>query len=159
MHKQKPGTEDISLFKLTEKIDFEGKDKHLRQVCMPPKGTDFSNMTCVAVGWGSTRLGGPTPNILRKVKLPITDNKLCAEENKAIMPVRDGQICAGGVEESKGICNGDSGGPLLCQMKDNQWFQVGISSWSKPCAHKGFPAVFTRVSEYQDWINQKIANN
>ena len=31
-------------------------------------------------------------------------------------------------------------------------FQVGIVSWSVGCAHPDYPAVYTRMSHYADWI-------
>ena len=53
-------------------------------------------------------------------------------------------------------CHGDSGGPLICQNKKNhQWFLFGLISWgSNNCdVHK--PAVFTKVSKYASFIEDK----
>jgi secreted trypsin-like serine protease len=47
------------------------------------------------------------------------------------------------------ICSqGDTGGALVIEGQ-----QVGISSWQRvPCGTQGFPAVYTQVSLYIDWI-------
>ncbi|XP_055605015.1 chymotrypsin-1-like [Uranotaenia lowii] len=58
---------------------------------------------------------------------------------------------------SEGECTvaheGDSGGPLTFEGK-----LAGIVSFGAPCAI-GYPDVFTRVSFYQDWIEETIAND
>jgi secreted trypsin-like serine protease len=66
-------------------------------------------------------------------------------------------ICAGG-KEGHGACHGDSGGPLQCKIND-QYVQVGVVSWGKPCAHEGHPTVYTRISKYADWINKHITES
>lgn len=53
---------------------------------------------------------------------------------------------------------GDSGGPLVIKQ-GSQWIQAGIVSFGVECALPGFPGVYTRVSEYQSWINQIITTN
>lgn len=52
---------------------------------------------------------------------------------------------------------GDSGGPLI-QSNGNRATQIGIVSFSIPCAVQGYPDVFTKVSKYIDWINQHSNN-
>lgn len=68
--------------------------------------------------------------------------------------ITDSQICAGDYFATKDTCQGDSGGPLLAiiekgRMKIPQI--LGITSFGSVCAG-GTPGVYTRVSEYLDWI-------
>eukprot|EP00123_Amoebidium_parasiticum_P014488 comp22519_c1_seq1/m.34131 comp22519_c1_seq1/g.34131 ORF comp22519_c1_seq1/g.34131 comp22519_c1_seq1/m.34131 type:complete len:603 (-) comp22519_c1_seq1:306-2114(-) len=58
---------------------------------------------------------------------------------------------AGGI----GTCMGDSGGPLYA-VKDVNTFVVGVVSFGSKQCDKGLPTVYTRVSEYGDWIRQTI---
>ena len=68
------------------------------------------------------------------------------------------KVCAWSATSA--ICVGDSGGPIY--VKDNgKMVQVGISSFvsSAGCLHSKYPVVFARVSQYIDWINDKLAKN
>ena len=147
---------DIALFKLEKPIDFS-VDKHLVPVCLANQTTNVDNMICSTSGWGVTKFGGSAPDILQTIDLKITPNKECAEDYKDFeVHVTPRMICAGGQEEGKGACSGDSGGPLMCKL-DNQWVQVGITSWSSGCGHINYPSVYARVGEYVDWIKTHIA--
>lgn len=50
---------------------------------------------------------------------------------------------------------GDSGGPLAC-VKDGASYLYGIISWGDGCSKAGKPGVYTKVTQYVDWINKKI---
>lgn len=58
-------------------------------------------------------------------------------------------VCTADTDKSHGICRGDSGGPLT-----QNGTLVGLSSWGVlPCATKGAPSAFTKLSNYISWIN------
>ena len=72
-------------------------------------------------------------------------------------------MCASNVGVT--TCKGDSGAPLytrdrLFPDKDSSeqpWTLTGITSFgSSYCGDRSKPAVFTRVSEYLDWIREQL---
>lgn len=75
------------------------------------------------------------------------------------MDLGSGQLCAGGVQ-GKDSCAGDSGGPLMTLYPykvEYYYFLVGVVSFGPtPCGLKNWPGVYTRVSNYVDWIKQNI---
>ena len=58
-------------------------------------------------------------------------------------------------DRGRTICMGDSGGPLQC-MKDNKYFVEGIASFVAEGCKTGYPAVFTRVSSFLEWIESVL---
>jgi len=49
---------------------------------------------------------------------------------------------------------GDSGGPMVIQRPDKRWLLAGVISWGIGCAEPNQPGVYTRISEFREWINQ-----
>ena len=72
-------------------------------------------------------------------------------------------IWAGIPSGARTACSGDSGGPLMIREPDGRWLQVGIVSWGREpmnaqsrCAHENLYSVYTRVSQYFDWIARHV---
>lgn len=68
--------------------------------------------------------------------------------------VTDNQLCAGGVY-GKDTCDGDSGNPLM-KVSSGFWVVDGIVSFGRGCGQAGWPAVYTRVEAYEQWVRQKL---
>jgi secreted trypsin-like serine protease len=66
------------------------------------------------------------------------------------------QICAMSRDTRTDSCRGDSGGPLIRDI-GSKWFLFGIVSYGDAvCASSKAAGVYTRVSAYTTWIQQKL---
>lgn len=105
-----------------------------------------------SIGYGSTSYAGPVNRLLREVDTPAVSTATCQTEYLQDTTLDKRALCAGYEAGRCGICSGDSGGPLIQFDPDGNPVQVGVASRSKGCAWAGVPAIFTRVSEFVDWM-------
>ena len=55
------------------------------------------------------------------------------------------------------LLQGDSGGPLACYT-GGRWMLAGATSWGiSGCTTRGYPSVYTRVSQFTQWIETTMA--
>ncbi|HHW87935.1 MAG TPA: trypsin-like serine protease [Chloroflexi bacterium] len=123
--------------------------------------SELDFMRATVIGWGAKSTTGwyyDFPDALREVSLPLVDNARCAR-NVYFTSITDAMLCAGYETLTMGACYGDSGGPLMVQLPDATWKQVGVVSWGPPgCIATGMYDVFTRVSHFTEWIEACISN-
>ncbi|XP_030798763.1 chymotrypsin-like elastase family member 2A [Rhinopithecus roxellana] len=149
---------DIALVKLANPVSLTDK---IQLACLPPAGAILpNNYPCYVTGWGYLQTSGPPSEDLQQGRLLVVDYDTCSSPDWWGSTVKTNMICAGGDGEISS-CFGDSGGPLNCQAPDGRWEVHGIVSFgsSLGCNYYHKPSVFTRVSNYIDWINWVIANN
>ncbi|XP_071305449.1 chymotrypsin-C-like [Agelaius tricolor] len=149
---------DIALIKLAEEVQ---ETDTIRASCLPAAGKVLPNdYPCYVTGWGRIRTNGPLATILQQGLLPVVDYETCSKRDWWGSLVEETMVCAGGDGVVSG-CNGDSGGPLNCQRDDGIWEVEGIVSFGSGlgCNVAKKPTVFTRVSAYIDWINEKMSTN
>lgn len=77
-------------------------------------------------------------------------------------PLTGNMVCAGTASGARDACNGDSGGPLFVTGAGNKPLQLGIVSWgegpfdaSAPCGYQNAYGVYTRLTNYRDWVKAK----
>ena len=76
--------------------------------------------------------------------------------NDSLLFRPDYHLCAGG-ERGKDACQGDSGGPLMAREDDlSPWQLVGIVSVGAKRCGLGIPALFTRVTKYDQWLKDNM---
>ena len=77
----------------------------------------------------------------------------CRQTNYAEEEITDTMICAS--SPGTNACNGDSGGPLVYKAPgDGNYYQIGLVSFTHgDCAAPGWPTVYTRLSDFFQWIN------
>ena len=152
-------------------------------VCLPPQGVHRpAGEHCWVAGWGDTSGASKAPggsNKLRDVGLNVMSNDYCrkhtsnhffdldgefrVDDETAFcggLPDRDGN---GLTDGGKGACVGDGGSPFVCVDDINYGADIdygavltGMVSWSNECGKEGGPTVFTKMSEYRDWIDSYI---
>lgn len=115
-----------------------------------------AGVPCRVAGWGKVARNDSVSLILQELEINTIDAQVCVtdvakaavELNLHVPPVDPLlQVCILH-SPGHGICNGDSGGPLI---RRSDGLQIGIVSWSLPCA-LGVPDVFTRISAYKKFI-------
>lgn len=141
---------DIALLKLDTPINLGGSGEtttSLIALASPANGS-FVNASSWVTGWGKIQT---SPNMwddeLNEVNIPVISNSGCSMYwGNAI---NQNNICAG-LANGKDSCSGDSGGPLVVNVSGT-WTLVGIvSSGTATCGDA--PGIYTRVSEYRNWI-------
>ncbi|XP_073719673.1 tryptase-like [Misgurnus anguillicaudatus] len=154
---------DIALLQLSSSVNFTD---YIRPVCLAAAGSVFDEgLSSWATGWGVNRrdmndfTDSDLPNILQEVEIPIVSNQNCSVAyNGSGVTITDNMLCAGRLNDAfKGPCFLDDGGPLVSKQ-GLQWIQTGITIMDDACFDKNITGVFTRVSQYQDWINSHISN-
>ncbi|CAD7092767.1 unnamed protein product [Hermetia illucens] len=130
------------------------KSKYVIPVCLPKAGfippkERLAGRRATVVGWGTTYYGGKESTVQRQADLPLWRNEDC--DRAYFQPITENFLCAGFSEGGVDACQGDSGGPLMMRI-DSKWTQLGVVSFGNKCGEPGYPGVYTRISEYMDWI-------
>ncbi|KAE8594473.1 hypothetical protein XENTR_v10019660 [Xenopus tropicalis] len=149
---------DISLLKLEREVDYSDT---IKPGCLPPAGYILPNQFgCYVTGWGYLQTEGPPSATLQQGLLKIVDYATCRRLDWWFINVKTSMICAGG-DGNVASCYGDSGGPLNCKNADGVWEVHGVVSFGSAsgCNINKKPSVFTRVSDYNSWIDQIMVNN
>ncbi|XP_054457876.1 complement factor I-like isoform X2 [Anoplopoma fimbria] len=143
---------DIALVQL-EKLPFQEEclqdNPVITPVCVPWTTRLFNpNHTCTVSGWGEPIAGGRMSQVLQWASMSLIED--CHRfHNDSIKP---GMICADDQDGRAGACEGDNGGPLVCEDELGVSYLWGVVSWGKGCGQPGSPDVYTQVAHYFEWI-------
>ncbi|XP_066260179.1 uncharacterized protein [Euwallacea similis] len=138
-------TNDIAIIKLNTAVQV---NDYIQTIALTSGDDTFAGYEGTVTGWGVTSDVQKTiTDILRYESNPILSNDACksVDENYDSV-IQDTHLCLSG-DGNKSICEGDSGGPLTTGN-----VQVGITSFNYQSCEAGKPSVFTRVSEFTQWI-------
>lgn len=133
----------------------------------PLKSRDFTGYQPFVAGWGKTQEGGKSANVLQQLQLPVLANSKCISAYRTVNRLisekqfDNAVLCAGYLKGGRDTCQGDSGGPLMqplqaADMVGAEFYQIGIVSYGVGCARAEIPGVYTRVSNFLDWIRTQI---
>ncbi|KAH8380334.1 hypothetical protein KR009_010036 [Drosophila setifemur] len=147
--------DDIALVRLPHAVSF---NERIHPIQLPKRHYEyrsFKNKLAIASGWGRYATGvHAISNVLRYVQLQIIDGRTC--KSNFPLSYRGTNICTSG-RNSRSTCNGDSGGPLVLQRRHSKKrVLVGITSFGSIYGcDRGYPAAFTKVASYLDWISDE----
>ncbi|CAL8376173.1 unnamed protein product [Arctogadus glacialis] len=124
--------------------------QNVRTVQLPVAGCTIPNgKMCKVYGWGETK-GTGHDDVLKVVDLPVVSNDQCRQLHRGSLHISERNICAGG-RRDEGVCEGDYGGPLVCQDGESKVI-VGVSVHGRGCARADQPSIFINVPFYTQWI-------
>ncbi|KAA0722686.1 Coagulation factor VII [Triplophysa tibetana] len=148
---------DIALLHLRSPIIYSA---YAVPVCLPLRDMAERELWAVSMhvvtGWGKRSENGPTSRLLQRLMVPRIRTQECIEISN--VSLTNNMFCAGYIEGKQDSCKGDSGGPLVTPYR-NTTFLLGIVSWGKGCARPGSYGIYTRISNYLQWIHEHTSNN
>lgn len=147
--------DDIALLQMAKTLTLGSA---VKPICLATN--KFSdNSLAVVSGWGWTNEDlseGLRADKLRKASVQVWNNKECErsfqENGKTGYSIMETQMCAGFKNGGIDSCWADSGGPLV----SSENILVGVVSTGIGCARPGLPGIYTRVSNYINWISSVI---
>nr|XP_014350583.1 PREDICTED: transmembrane protease serine 6-like isoform X1 [Latimeria chalumnae] len=126
----------------------------IRPICVPTAShVFFMGLNCWITGWGTVR-SGPRMNNLQKAKVQVIHKDVCLRTYDHTVTPR--MLCTKYELAGISICQGNSGGPLMCEEPSGRWMLVAVASWND-CSTFGHYSIYTRVSRLVGWIQEVIA--
>lgn len=149
---------DIGLLRLSGSNGVcANETQFVKAACLPdvqlPDGKE-----CTISGWGATEHSDLGSNHLLHANVNLISQDKCSEKGIYGSVLDRSMFCAGHLQGGVDSCQGDSGGPLTCKVNDASTV-YGLVSWGDQCGRKNKPGVYTRVTEFVDWINSKIKSS
>lgn len=149
------GSDDIALVRLKQPVT------DVAPVSINKSDDEFGQ-TIKVIGKGATGNGvtGYEFSDPHRTELRRAYNKVTSADGRWLCYVFDAPSDALLVEGGTG--SGDSGGPVLIQVKDD-WLLAGLTSWSDPQSTNRTPGRYgqvscnVRLSHYEDWIESVIS--
>lgn len=149
---------DIALLRLSRHVDYTD---FIKPICLPEHtNVQFEGIKLDVAGWGKTESMSASNKKLKASVTGVSIDSCNSVYSKQGINLSRKQLCAGG-EIGVDSCRGDSGGPLIALDRTSRIkpynFIVGVVSFGPtPCGLPGWPGVYTKVSEYVDWIKRNV---
>jgi len=144
---------DIAMLRLLTPAPFSN---YIIPICLPGREMaervlHANGTTTVVSGWGRDDTGKYS-SALNVIKVPLVSHSICTRQ---MLPhsLSVNVLCAGILGQSTDACEGDSGGPMVTLYR-NTWFLIGLVSWGEGCGREDKLGIYTKVSNYNEWINQ-----
>uniref|UniRef100_UPI0037E82463 tissue-type plasminogen activator isoform X2 n=1 Tax=Semicossyphus pulcher TaxID=241346 RepID=UPI0037E82463 len=152
---------DIALLKLQTDIGICAVNSpEVLPACLPERGLVLPDWTeCEISGYGKdSEFSAEYSERVKRGYVRLWPKERCIPDVLSGRTITSNMLCAGDTRNRDDACKGDSGGPLVCRNNDKMTL-MGVISWGDGCGQRDKPGVYTRVTNYIDWINGKIKAN
>uniref|UniRef100_A0A3Q2YQ84 Coagulation factor VII n=1 Tax=Hippocampus comes TaxID=109280 RepID=A0A3Q2YQ84_HIPCM len=154
-YEKKTADNDIALLRLASPVVYT---PYAVPACLPTKSLAERDLWAISIhpvmsGWGRLSLHGSTARLLQRLALPRVPLQECRLHTK--LNITRNMLCAGLQRGGQDACKGDSGGPLVTRYKKT-WFLTGVVSWGNGCADNNMYGIYTKVSNFLDWIQHQM---
>ncbi|XP_049604100.1 vitamin K-dependent protein C [Syngnathus scovelli] len=145
---------DIALLRLESPAPFSD---FILPACLPSRGLaervlHRNGTQTVVTGWGRESQDSQRfSSALNVIRVPLVGRELCAAHMSH--NISDNVLCGGVLGQNMDACEGDSGGPMVTLHADT-WFLVGLVSWGEGCGRRDKLGIYTKVSNYNEWIDR-----
>lgn len=153
-YNRKSADNDISLLRLETPAPLSD---YIVPICLPGRRLaqrvlQRNGTMTVVSGWGKEEMQSSRfSSALNVINVPLVDSDLCRRQMSH--NITGNMLCAGIIGQKMDACEGDSGGPMATLYRDT-WFLLGLVSWGEGCGNLDKLGVYTKVSNYIDWINK-----
>ncbi|NXC82821.1 HGFA factor, partial [Cercotrichas coryphoeus] len=161
-----PTDHDIALIKLKKNGQrCAVKSQFVQPICLPESNTAFSaQVKCQISGWGHKHenISGYS-DVLQETLVPLIPEEKCRSPEIYGKELTENMFCAGYFDSKSDACQVMLGvlSRQVMEMYFGQKYDIsylyGIISWGDGCGRVNKPGVYTRVTNYVKWINEKIA--
>ncbi len=143
---------DIALLRLATPAPLS---EYILPACLPGREMaervlHLNGTLTVVTGWGKDDQDQYS-SALNVIKVPLVDRSICSRQMSH--NISDNVLCAGILGQRTDACEGDSGGPMVTLYRDT-WFLIGLVSWGEGCGQEDKLGIYTKVSNYNDWIDK-----
>lgn len=155
---------DVAVVKLTSPVRFTAAVQPIALARQDETVVD--DAPCELAGWGYVR-GTTEPEELQYINVSVLSKNACQGYWSDVYN-HDTMVCVKPRKPVMNMCKGDSGSPLICESKDGKMKGYGVASFVTSISASGDkndicqfyvrsrPDVFARISNYVDWINEKV---
>ncbi|MEE6470640.1 hypothetical protein FKM82_009017 [Ascaphus truei] len=137
---------DIALIKLKEPIVF---NEAVLPVCIPTR--NFAEQILMSQDFGTVSFFSCGKEQDGKLQMHYAQQRDTSQCMKCNLNMTGNMFCA----SVNSTCDGEEGGPHVTPYKGTH-FITGIASWSDRCNMQGQLAMYTKVSNFIDWIQASL---
>ncbi|NXU74863.1 HGFA factor, partial [Oreotrochilus melanogaster] len=150
-----PTEHDIALIKLKKNGQrCAVKSQFVQPICLPESDTVFPDeFKCQISGWGHRHenITGYS-DILQETLIPIISEEKCRSPEVYGTEITENMFCAGYLDSKSDACQ-----VMLSLGREYKCILLPeILHWGDGCGRVNKPGVYTRVTNYLNWINEKI---